>query len=370
MCFVSTKNSSMDGLPGKEDYVIYRNPKQVFEGPIQPARILHNGTHIQCSISTLESGQTINRESHPQDQAILVINGSLAVQDASGVHEVHEGQMAIIPGNLQHKVAHRGAGTVKSITFYSPKAHDGETYDWPEEDEPMKPMALKEDQRVYVFDPIRALLSHKEAFQTDVVCTSHMSIGIATILNSNAYSNSDAFHATMWNREGFYFVLSGAGMLRVGDAKQPVSTNDLVYCAGLESEEPDYRFKASKSGASNVHSNALYLVYCTNTSHKSQLRPPLACWRADSVESVEPADQSTIIHADTIPSPVMVEVYAEEKPIPRDISSSRHNNLLEQIRQGKVLRRVEETAVEKNTNILEDQIRNAINARRQLIEDD
>ncbi|MBS1585445.1 MAG: cupin domain-containing protein [Bacteroidetes bacterium] len=354
-------------IPSDAAYITFADPKANFcDEDIETPLILHHGKHMQVSLSVLHAGQVIHREHHSQDQIIIPVTGNIAVSDFVNTHEVYQNEVVVIPGDTGHKVIHRGTKPAKLLTIYSPKAHEGSRYEWPEEDEPFSADDKKgRVDLVYSISPLEALASSKTAYQTDIACTKHTTVGIASIVAKTNTADRRKLEHISWNREGYFIVLSGNGIISVGQVEASVSNGDLIYCAGMESET-DSNYKIIPQDSST-----LFVLYVTSNAHAAECKPPLACGKSGIPLVLEMAAEELqlppILHAGTVPTPMILDTYVAEE-IPETEAVEVRNKLLEDIRGGVQLRKTPERKAVENTNTLKDQLMTALAKRREQLE--
>ena len=87
-------------------------------------RVLYTGAHLQLVLMTLQSGEEIGSEVHPdRDQFFRFEEGSGAV-DIDGVENIVEADFAVIvPAGARHNVRNTGGGPLRLYTLYGPPEH-------------------------------------------------------------------------------------------------------------------------------------------------------------------------------------------------------------------------------------------------------
>jgi mannose-6-phosphate isomerase-like protein (cupin superfamily) len=87
-------------------------------------RVLYTGGHIQLVLMTLQPGEEIGAEVHPdRDQFFRFEQGSGAV-DIDGVENKVEADFAVIvPAGARHNVRNTGDGPLRMYTIYGPPEH-------------------------------------------------------------------------------------------------------------------------------------------------------------------------------------------------------------------------------------------------------
>ena len=87
-------------------------------------RVLYTGAHLQLVLMTLQPGEEIGAEVHPdRDQFFRFEEGSGAV-DIDGVENLVEADFAVIvPAGARHNVRNTGGGPLRLYTLYGPPEH-------------------------------------------------------------------------------------------------------------------------------------------------------------------------------------------------------------------------------------------------------
>jgi mannose-6-phosphate isomerase-like protein (cupin superfamily) len=87
-------------------------------------RVLYTGGHLQLVLMTLQPGEEIGAEVHPDgDQFFRFEEGSGAV-DIDGVeNRVEEDFAVIVPAGARHNVRNTGSGPLRLYTIYGPPEH-------------------------------------------------------------------------------------------------------------------------------------------------------------------------------------------------------------------------------------------------------
>jgi mannose-6-phosphate isomerase-like protein (cupin superfamily) len=87
-------------------------------------RVLYTAGHLQLVLMTLQQGEQIGEEVHPdRDQFFRFEEGSGAV-DIDGVENRVEADFAVIvPAGARHNVRNTGPGPLKLYTIYGPPEH-------------------------------------------------------------------------------------------------------------------------------------------------------------------------------------------------------------------------------------------------------
>jgi mannose-6-phosphate isomerase-like protein (cupin superfamily) len=87
-------------------------------------RVLYTGGNLQLVLMTLQPGEEIGAEVHPdRDQFFRFEEGSGAV-DIDGVENKVEADFAVIvPAGARHNVRNTGSGPLRLYTIYGPPEH-------------------------------------------------------------------------------------------------------------------------------------------------------------------------------------------------------------------------------------------------------
>ena len=92
-------------------------------------RVLYTGKHLQLVLMTLQPGEEIGSEIHPdRDQFFRFEEGSGKVDIDDHSHDVEDGSGVIVPSGARHNVRNTGDRPLKLYTLYGPPEHkDGIT---------------------------------------------------------------------------------------------------------------------------------------------------------------------------------------------------------------------------------------------------
>ena len=92
--------------------------------------VVFTGEHTQLTVMSIEPGDDIGREVHPDhDQFIRIEQGTARVELSRSEHEVEETHDAeadwaiIVPAGVWHNVVNTGSETLKVYSLYSPPEH-------------------------------------------------------------------------------------------------------------------------------------------------------------------------------------------------------------------------------------------------------
>lgn len=92
-------------------------------------RVLYTGRHSQLVLMTLQPGEEIGTEVHPDiDQFFRFDEGVGKVVIDGAEHEVQDGSGVVVPAGAEHNVINTSADKpLKLYTVYSPPEHKDET---------------------------------------------------------------------------------------------------------------------------------------------------------------------------------------------------------------------------------------------------
>ena len=87
-------------------------------------RVLYTGEHLQLVLMTLQPGEEIGAEVHPdRDQFFRFEEGSGAVDIDGRENRVEEDFAVIVPAGARHNVRNTGATPLRFYTIYGPPEH-------------------------------------------------------------------------------------------------------------------------------------------------------------------------------------------------------------------------------------------------------
>ena len=92
-------------------------------------RVLYTGEHLQLVLMTLNPGEEIGSEVHPdRDQFFRFEEGEGVVEIDGRENAVADGSGVIVPAGARHNVRNTGSAPLKLYTLYGPPEHkDGIT---------------------------------------------------------------------------------------------------------------------------------------------------------------------------------------------------------------------------------------------------
>lgn len=87
-------------------------------------RVLYTGKHMQLVLMTLQPGQDIGAEVHPDiDQFFRIEQGEGIVEIDGARHPVKDDDAIIVPAGAPHNVIAGRGGPLKLYTLYGPPEH-------------------------------------------------------------------------------------------------------------------------------------------------------------------------------------------------------------------------------------------------------
>jgi mannose-6-phosphate isomerase-like protein (cupin superfamily) len=88
-------------------------------------KVLHTAEHMQLVLMTLQVGEEIGQEMHPEvDQFFRVEHGQADAILESEIHKLVDGSVLIIPAGTEHNVVNTSPNEpLRLYTIYSPPNH-------------------------------------------------------------------------------------------------------------------------------------------------------------------------------------------------------------------------------------------------------
>ncbi len=87
-------------------------------------KVLYTGKNMQLVVMSLEVGEEIGLETHPEhDQFIRIDEGSAKAILNGEESEMSDGSCVVIPAGVEHNIVNTGEGKLKLYTIYSPPEH-------------------------------------------------------------------------------------------------------------------------------------------------------------------------------------------------------------------------------------------------------
>jgi mannose-6-phosphate isomerase-like protein (cupin superfamily) len=86
------------------------------------------GQHTQVVTMTLQPGEDIGAEVHPDnDQVLVFTEGTARAEVAGETREVTAGDLVVVPAGTEHNFVNTGSDVLRLITVYGPPDHAPET---------------------------------------------------------------------------------------------------------------------------------------------------------------------------------------------------------------------------------------------------
>ena len=90
--------------------------------------VLQTGQHTQVVAMTLQPGEDIGAEVHPDnDQVLIFTEGSVRAEVAGETRDVGAGDLVVVPAGTEHNFTNTGSGAVRLLTVYGPPDHAPDT---------------------------------------------------------------------------------------------------------------------------------------------------------------------------------------------------------------------------------------------------
>jgi len=90
--------------------------------------VLTTGEHTQVVAMTLQPGEDIGAEVHPDnDQVLIFSEGTARAEVAGEAREVTGGDMVVVPAGTEHNFTNTGSGLLRLLTIYGPPDHAPDT---------------------------------------------------------------------------------------------------------------------------------------------------------------------------------------------------------------------------------------------------
>jgi mannose-6-phosphate isomerase-like protein (cupin superfamily) len=86
------------------------------------------GKHTQVVVMTLQPGEDIGAEVHPDnDQVLIFTEGTASAEVGGAQQDVGAGDLVVVPAGTQHNFTNNGSGVLRLITIYGPPDHAPDT---------------------------------------------------------------------------------------------------------------------------------------------------------------------------------------------------------------------------------------------------
>jgi mannose-6-phosphate isomerase-like protein (cupin superfamily) len=90
--------------------------------------VLSTAEHTQVVAMTLQPGEDIGAEVHPDNDQVLIFTEGSARADVGGeTREVGAGDLVVVPAGTRHNFTNSGSGTLRLLTIYGPPDHAPDT---------------------------------------------------------------------------------------------------------------------------------------------------------------------------------------------------------------------------------------------------
>jgi mannose-6-phosphate isomerase-like protein (cupin superfamily) len=90
--------------------------------------VLQTGQHTQVVAMTLQPGEDIGAEVHPDnDQVLIFTEGRLRAEVGGETRDVGAGDLVVVPAGTEHNFTNTGSGPVRLLTVYGPPDHAPDT---------------------------------------------------------------------------------------------------------------------------------------------------------------------------------------------------------------------------------------------------
>ncbi len=90
--------------------------------------VLTTGKHTQVVVMTLQAGEDIGAEVHPDNDQVLIFTEGTARAEVGGEsRDVSAGDMVVVPAGTEHNFTNTGAGVLRLVTVYGPPDHAPDT---------------------------------------------------------------------------------------------------------------------------------------------------------------------------------------------------------------------------------------------------
>ena len=87
-------------------------------------RVLYTGEHLQLVLMTLQPGEEIGEEVHPdRDQFFRIEEGEGAIDIDGSENKVEDDIAVIVPAGARHNVRNTGSEPLRFYTIYGPPEH-------------------------------------------------------------------------------------------------------------------------------------------------------------------------------------------------------------------------------------------------------
>jgi mannose-6-phosphate isomerase-like protein (cupin superfamily) len=86
------------------------------------------GRHTQVVVMTLQPGEDIGAEVHPDNDQVLIFTEGTARAEVGGEQQdVGTGDLVVVPAGTRHNFTNTGSGVLRLLTIYGPPDHAPDT---------------------------------------------------------------------------------------------------------------------------------------------------------------------------------------------------------------------------------------------------
>jgi mannose-6-phosphate isomerase-like protein (cupin superfamily) len=90
--------------------------------------VLDTNGHTQVVAMTLQAGEDIGAEVHPDNDQVLIFTEGTARAEVGGeTRDVTAGDLVVVPAGTQHNFTNTGDGLLRLLTIYAPPDHAPDT---------------------------------------------------------------------------------------------------------------------------------------------------------------------------------------------------------------------------------------------------
>jgi mannose-6-phosphate isomerase-like protein (cupin superfamily) len=90
--------------------------------------VLDTAGHTQVVAMTLQAGEDIGAEVHPDNDQVLIFTEGTARAEVGGeTRDVAAGDLVVVPSGTQHNFTNTGDGALRLVTIYAPPDHAPDT---------------------------------------------------------------------------------------------------------------------------------------------------------------------------------------------------------------------------------------------------
>lgn len=86
------------------------------------------GEHTQVVLMTLQAGEDIGAEVHPDnDQVLIFTEGTARAEVGDDRRDISAGDLVVVPAGTEHNFTNTGSGPLRLVTVYGPPDHAPDT---------------------------------------------------------------------------------------------------------------------------------------------------------------------------------------------------------------------------------------------------